>query len=55
MPLLLAIVLAASPTVAQMKWERRILIVSAPAADDEQVIVELGIGHGYGLGHGQSS
>ena len=34
MPLLLAIVLAASPTVAQMKWERRILIVSAPAADD---------------------
>ncbi|PTQ63923.1 uncharacterized protein DUF4174 [Sphingomonas sp. PP-CE-3G-477] len=34
MPLLLAIALAASPTVAQMKWERRILIVSAPAADD---------------------
>lgn len=34
MPLLLAIALAASPTVAQMKWERRVLIVSAPAADD---------------------
>lgn len=34
MPLLLAIALAASPTFAQMKWERRILIVSAPAADD---------------------
>jgi hypothetical protein len=34
MPLLLAIALAASPTIAQMKWERRILIVSAPAADD---------------------
>ncbi|PTW45823.1 uncharacterized protein DUF4174 [Sphingomonas faeni] len=34
MPLLLAIALAASPTVAQMKWERRILIVSAPAVDD---------------------
>ncbi len=38
MPLLLAIALAASPTVAQMKWERRILIVSAPAADDASLI-----------------
>jgi len=34
MPLLVAIALAASPTISQMKWERRILIVSAPAADD---------------------
>ncbi len=34
MPLVLAIALAASPSVAQMKWERRVLIVSAPAADD---------------------
>ncbi|WP_200924202.1 DUF4174 domain-containing protein [Sphingomonas sp. Leaf208] len=34
MPLILAIALAASPTVAQMKWERRVLIVSAPTADD---------------------
>ena len=34
MPLLLAVALAASPTIAQMKWERRVLIVSAPAADD---------------------
>ena len=34
MPLLLAIALAASPTVAQMKWERRVLIVSASTAED---------------------
>ena len=34
MPLLLAVALAASPTVAQMKWERRVLIVSAPTAED---------------------
>ncbi len=34
MPLLLAIALAASPTVAHMKWERRVLIVSAPTAED---------------------
>ena len=34
MPLLLAVALAASPTIAQMKWERRVLIVSAPAAED---------------------
>ena len=34
MPLLLAIALAASPTIAQMKWERRVLIVSAPTAED---------------------
>ncbi len=34
MPLLLAVALAASPTVAQMKWERRVLIVSAPTAGD---------------------
>jgi hypothetical protein len=34
MHILLAIALAASPTVAQMKWERRVLIVSAPSAQD---------------------
>ncbi len=34
MLIFLAAALAASPTVAQMKWERRVLIVSAPAADD---------------------
>ena len=34
MPLLLAVALAASPTVTQMRWERRVLIVSAPTATD---------------------
>ncbi len=34
MPLLLAVALAASPTIAQMKWERRVLIVSASTAED---------------------
>ncbi|KQO06882.1 DUF4174 domain-containing protein [Sphingomonas sp. Leaf242] len=34
MPLLLAVALAASPTVAQMKWDRRVLVVSAPTAED---------------------
>ena len=34
MLLFLAVALAASPTVAQMKWERRVLIVSAPTAED---------------------
>ncbi len=34
MPLLLAVALAASPTVTQMKWERRVLIVSASTAED---------------------
>ena len=34
MPLLLAVALAASPTIAQMKWERRVLIVAAPSAED---------------------
>ncbi|RZL77879.1 MAG: DUF4174 domain-containing protein [Sphingomonas sp.] len=34
MPLILAVALAASPTVAQMKWERRVLIVSASTAED---------------------
>ena len=34
MPILLAVALAASPTIAQMKWERRVLIVSAPTAED---------------------
>ncbi len=34
MPLLLAVALAASPTIAQMRWERRVLIVSAPTVED---------------------
>jgi len=34
MPVLLAAALAASPTLAQMRWERRVLIVAAPAAQD---------------------
>ena len=34
MPFLLAAALAASPTLAQMKWERRVLIVAAPSAQD---------------------
>ncbi|WP_380783696.1 DUF4174 domain-containing protein [Sphingomonas sp. R86520] len=34
MSVLLAVALAASPTVAQMKWERRVLIVAAPTAGD---------------------
>jgi hypothetical protein len=34
MPILLAVALAASPAIAQMKWERRVLIVAAPSADD---------------------
>ena len=34
MSILLAVALAASPTIAQMKWERRVVIVSAPTADD---------------------
>ena len=34
MSILLAAALAASPTLAQMKWERRVLIVAAPSAHD---------------------
>ncbi|MET4596269.1 MULTISPECIES: DUF4174 domain-containing protein [unclassified Sphingomonas] len=34
MPILLAAALAASPTLAQMQWERRVLIVAAPSAQD---------------------
>ncbi len=34
MPLLIAVALAASPTVAQMKWDRRVLVVSASTAKD---------------------
>ena len=37
MPLLLAIALAAFPTVAQMTWERRVLIVSAATAADAEL------------------
>ncbi len=32
--ILLAVALAASPTVAQMRWERRVLIVAAPSPQD---------------------
>ncbi len=34
MSILLAVALAASPTIAQMKWERRALIVAAPSPQD---------------------
>ncbi|MES3082773.1 DUF4174 domain-containing protein [Sphingomonas faeni] len=34
MPLILSVALAASPTIAQMRWERRVLIVSASTAED---------------------
>ncbi len=34
MPLILAVALAAFPTIAQMTWERRVLIVSAPTTED---------------------
>jgi len=34
MPIILAVALAASPTIAQMRWERRVLIVAAPSAED---------------------
>jgi hypothetical protein len=34
MPILLAVALAASPTISQMKWERRVLIVAAPSPED---------------------
>ncbi|MCP8889077.1 DUF4174 domain-containing protein [Sphingomonas faeni] len=34
MPLVLAVALAASPNLAQMKWERRVLIVAAPSSQD---------------------
>ena len=34
MPILLSVALAASPTLAQMRWERRVLIVAAPSPQD---------------------
>ena len=34
MSILFAVALAASPTIAQMRWERRVLIVAAPSAQD---------------------
>ncbi|WP_235532199.1 DUF4174 domain-containing protein [Sphingomonas sp. Leaf20] len=34
MSMLLAAALAASPTLAQMRWDRRVLIVAAPSAQD---------------------
>ncbi len=34
MPILLAAALAASPTLAQMRWDRRVLIVAAPSPQD---------------------
>jgi hypothetical protein len=34
MHILLAVALAASPSIAQMRWERRVLIVAAPSAED---------------------
>ncbi|MBD8618845.1 DUF4174 domain-containing protein [Sphingomonas sp. CFBP 13728] len=43
MPLFLAVALAASPTVTQMKWERRVLIVSASTAEDSALAEQLRI------------
>ena len=40
MPILLAVALAASPTIAQMKWERRVLIVAAPTAGDASLAAQ---------------
>jgi hypothetical protein len=40
MPILLAVALAASPTIAQMKWERRVLIVSAPSTQDASLVAQ---------------
>jgi hypothetical protein len=40
MPLLLAAALAASPTIAQMKWERRVLIVAALTAGDASLAAQ---------------
>jgi hypothetical protein len=37
MPILLAVALAASPTLAQMRWERRVLIVAAPSPQDPEL------------------
>ncbi|KQN29207.1 MULTISPECIES: DUF4174 domain-containing protein [unclassified Sphingomonas] len=40
MPILLAAALAASPTLAQMRWERRVLIVAAPSAHDPMLAAQ---------------
>ena len=37
MPILLAVALAASPTLAQMRWDRRVLIVAAPSPQDPEL------------------
>jgi hypothetical protein len=44
MPILLAVALAASPTLAQMRWERRVLIVAAPSPQDPSHLREGGRG-----------
>jgi len=36
----LAVALAASPTIVQMKWERRVLIVAAPTAGDASLAAQ---------------
>ncbi len=41
--ILLAVALAASPTIAQMKWERRVLIVAAPSGEDVSLREQRGI------------
>lgn len=40
MPVLLAIALAAAPSIAQMTWKRRVLIVSAPTAQDASLAAQ---------------
>jgi len=37
MSILLAAALAASPTLAQMRWDRRVLIVAAPSPQDPEL------------------
>jgi hypothetical protein len=39
-PILLAAALAAPTTIADMRWQKRILLISAPRADDPAVIAQ---------------
>ena len=39
-PILLAAALAAPTTIAEMRWQKRILLISAPRADDPAVIAQ---------------
>ena len=39
-PILLAAALAASSTIADMRWQKRVLLVSAPRADDPGMVAQ---------------